>query len=91
MKRGVTLVELLITLVVIGLAAAVATLAIGPVRRPVNDQRAQLMSARHHALAAGRDTTIRFGDSLSATAHPDGSVSADTALHIERLTGAPRE
>lgn len=84
MKRGVTLIELLVTLAVIGLVASVATLAIGPARPLANDE---LTRARRHALETGRDTTIRFGDSASATAHPDGSMSADTVLHIERLNG----
>ena len=91
MRQGVTLVELMVTLAVIGLVASVATLAIGPAPPPADDTATRVARARHAALTMARDTTIRLADSVRATARADGSIVADSVVGVERLTGALHE
>jgi len=91
--RGVTLVELLVVLVLLGLVAGVVGLTIHTAK-PITVTDPTLA-----AIAAARDSAIRTGRSVTiildvhdaqheVTASPDGRVAADTALAIDPLNGA---
>lgn len=91
--RGVTLVELLVVLVLLGLVAGVVGLTIHTAK-PVAVTDPALA-----AIAAARDSAIRTGRTVSIeldvhdaqreiTASPDGRVLADTAFDINPLSGA---
>lgn len=91
--RGVTLVELLVVLVLLGLVAGVVGLTIHTAK-PITVTDPILA-----AIAAARDSAIRTGRSVTivldvqdaqheVTASPDGRVAADTALAIDPLNGA---
>lgn len=94
MRRGVTLVELIVVLAILSVIAGVTTLAFrraGPVTSAAAWESA-IAAARRTAMDSARSVTltIRIGDSLyAATALSDGSVVADAPLAIDRLTGAP--
>jgi prepilin-type N-terminal cleavage/methylation domain-containing protein len=92
-RRGVTLIELLITMTILGVIAGVTVLAI---RRfdPVNpsDPHQIIADSSRVAMETGRTITMRLPvDSSIATVsvRPDGSVIADSILMTERFTGAP--
>ena len=88
-RHGSTLVELLVTLVIMAIVASVAVVAIGrPTQAPGEADRVR--EARMVAIAQRRPTTIevmRDGAPLFLTALPDGGVVADSALRLDRLTG----
>jgi general secretion pathway protein H len=92
MRSGVTLVELIVVLAILGVIAGVTTLAFrtaqpGPRIEPWASAIAQ---ARRTALDSARvvSLTVDIGDSVyAATALPDGSVVADARLGVDRLTG----
>ena len=90
-RRGVTLVELLLTLVIIAAISAVTSLAVRIIEKPRPTDPAQMLSdSAHAAVAESRSITIAAeiaGVSRRATIAPDGSVTADSAFGIERLTG----
>lgn len=97
-RRGVTLLELLVALTVIGSAAAVTALAIRAGLRADAAAHAataaststQVRAIRHRAVTEGRMVTAtidtRHGP-LDLAAYPDGSVVAGEAVAVERLTG----
>lgn len=98
MRRGVTLVELMVALAILTIAAGVASVAI-PSVAPANARdlvRAQIARGRSRAIATGEPVTMRVRtDSApdtvaTATAFPDGSVIADPSLDIDPLPGVPR-
>lgn len=90
--RGVTLVELIVVLAILGVTAAVAGLAF---RAPAELSNVDVVpttvaEARARSITSG--VSIRVEVSLSGgptvfTAYPDGSVVADAALGVDRLTG----
>jgi prepilin-type N-terminal cleavage/methylation domain-containing protein len=91
-RAGVTLVELIVVLAILSVMAGVTTLAFR--RVDVTPQAAPWVSA----IAAARRTAVDSNRTVSvtvpvednvyaATALPDGSVVADAALGIDRLTG----
>jgi prepilin-type N-terminal cleavage/methylation domain-containing protein len=89
---GVTLVELLVALVILGLVAGVAGLAAPPVRRPSAGDvtRASIAQARRSALVSGQPVTTTIlagGQARVLTALPDGEVIADSSLSVDRLAG----
>jgi prepilin-type N-terminal cleavage/methylation domain-containing protein len=95
-RGGVTLVELLVAVVIVGLLAGVAGLAVRRAPEPSDDDRlvAAIAAARRTALREGRQETIELrldGEPHAVTALPDGSVITDEATHgrlgIDRLTG----
>lgn len=84
-----TLLEVLVTLVVLGLITSVATLASRPIERRTNDLRAMLDDSLSAAIAQARQITIIVRDGgreISATANQDGSVVADSEFHA-RVAG----
>ena len=91
--RGVTLLELLVTMSILAALSAVTTLGVRRITAPrPDDPRTILANGIRQVLATGRATTLHFvidGLVTSATVLPDGSVVADSALALERLTGIP--
>ena len=94
-RAGTTLVELLVVLVVLGITMGVAGLAFHRVRAdPTPTQVAldRIAAARREAIASGHDVsiTVVLDARLSAvTAHPDGSVLADSLPALDPLSGRP--
>ena len=91
-RRGVTLVELLVVLAILGVVGAMSVTAFGGHVAPNGDDtaRAALAQARSRALATGQPVRVTVrgdGGAYDATALPDGSVVAEPALRTERLTG----
>lgn len=92
MRRGVTLVELMVVIALLGLMAGITTVALA--RRPAvpaADVRvAPIVAARTAAIRRGRDSTVVFevdGVRFLATAHPDGRIVAAKSLGIDPLSG----
>ena len=85
------MIELMVTLALLSSVTAVATLAIrGVAPVPSADAWSAVMGARAGALREGRAVTIRVrveGRLTVATALPDGTIVADSALHVDVLTG----
>ncbi|HEX6807358.1 MAG TPA: prepilin-type N-terminal cleavage/methylation domain-containing protein [Gemmatimonadaceae bacterium] len=90
--RAVTLVELLVVLVLMGLVAGVVGLTIHTAK-PL-----QGTDPITSAIAVARDSAIRTGRSViislqlsdgqrDVTASPDGRVIADSSMGIDPLTG----
>jgi prepilin-type N-terminal cleavage/methylation domain-containing protein len=91
-RRGVTLLELLIVITLLGIVASVAVLAMPGKLTPPDDTAHRIVNARTAALRTGRPVTVILQfDTLYgvATAMPDGSVLADSAAHVDRLSGQP--
>ena len=96
-REGITLVELTVTLALLGLLAGVVGLALHTAARvPAID--ASAIDASAARLLAARDSAVRFGVSVTvaltvdghahvATALPDGRVVADSAFAIDGLSG----
>lgn len=97
MKRGTggsTLVELLVVLAIIAVIAGVTGLSFRPAenRAPVTPAEARIADARREAIRSGRAVTvITWADerAITATAHPDGRVVADSTVAIDRFSGRP--
>ena len=91
-RAGVTLAELMVVIVILGVMAAVTGIAFArraPV--PVADARvAAVEAARAESIRSGRPATIRVevdGEPWLATLHPDGRVVTDAPLGIDPLSG----
>lgn len=91
--RGTTLVELLVTLSILGILAGVTTLALRRVDRPASDDPLTILAdSLRLAVDTPRAVVVRLvrdRKPLSATLWPDGSIVADSALRVDRLTGRP--
>jgi prepilin-type N-terminal cleavage/methylation domain-containing protein len=90
-RRGVTLIELLCTMLIISVVTGVSVLAIRslPVSDP-NDPFIAIASARRRAVERSQPVSIvvRFdGKPFAVSLSPDGFVAADSALRIDPLTG----
>jgi prepilin-type N-terminal cleavage/methylation domain-containing protein len=93
-RSGVTLVELVVALCVVGLVAAVVGIAIPRATPPIGEGAVAqaVMAARQTAITSGHATTVDVtvkGTLHSVTASPDGLIVADSALGIDPLSGAP--
>jgi prepilin-type N-terminal cleavage/methylation domain-containing protein len=90
---GITLAELLVVIVILGITAGITGLAFArsPARAgAVNPVTQAITDARAEALRTGHAVTITIGvhgKPLAATAFPDGSVVADSALGVDHFTG----
>jgi prepilin-type N-terminal cleavage/methylation domain-containing protein len=93
LRRGVTLVELLVVLVIMTVMAAVVSLAAPPIRRAGPDAgTTRVAAARRAALSSGRTvsiTVVSHEHPYAVTAYPSGAVVADSALAVDRLAGVP--
>jgi prepilin-type N-terminal cleavage/methylation domain-containing protein len=89
--RGTTLVEMLVTLTLLGIVASVATLALRVVERPApEDLRAVVHDSASASIHEGRAITIVHTTGarrVYATVWPDGSVAADTDFGTDPLGG----
>jgi Tfp pilus assembly protein FimT len=101
-RSGGTLIEMVVTLAVMAIVAAVATLALRPAAshpEPFHghserseESAVRIAAARRAAIAQRHPVTLslrRDGDSLLVTALPDGRVLADSGISLDPLTGAP--
>jgi prepilin-type N-terminal cleavage/methylation domain-containing protein len=94
-KPGVTLVELLVVLAVLALAAGVVGLTLRTARPIDREDPIKLVveQARDSAIAAGHGVTITVLGEMgrsAVTSFPDGRVEADHSLGIDELSGAAR-
>ncbi|HET7463772.1 MAG TPA: hypothetical protein VFJ82_21130 [Longimicrobium sp.] len=90
---GATLLELVVTLVILGVAAAVVVPALRHAADAPPTLNDRVAAARRDALEHGRAVTVQLRDSTGAhllTAFPDGRVVADSGLALDPLNGRPR-
>lgn len=90
-RCGLTFVELLVTLALIGIMSAVATPALlRPAAPDASDPDVIARRLRSDAVRSGVAksgvATVK-GVAVALTAYPDGSVIADSSLRIDPLTG----
>lgn len=93
MTPGVTLVELLVVLLLLGLLSGVVGLTLGstPHVAALDPVMVEVLAARDSALRVGHPVTISLiidGGSHRATAFPDGRVLTDAPLDIDPLSGS---
>jgi prepilin-type N-terminal cleavage/methylation domain-containing protein len=90
-RRGVTLIELLVTVAVLGILSGVAAPALlRPVASDTTDPGFVAEQLRRDALRSGTSkSAVVVVDSISVelTAYPDGSLASDSALATDLLTG----
>lgn len=89
-RRASSLIELIVTVALLGVVWSVATLALRPAAPPRTDPASVIADSLDRVIASRLAMTLRFdldNGPAAATLSPDGSVVADTALRIERLTG----
>ena len=92
-RRGVTLVELLVTLVVLGTIASVAIVAARRIQStPDSDPATVVSESLRVTIVESRPIAFQIevrGVLVEAMVNPDGSVAVDSAIHLEALTGRP--
>ena len=93
MRRGVTLVELLVTLSILAVLSGVTVLAVRRIDPPrPDDPNTILADSLREAVASGRSATVRLLMNSApawAVVRPDGGVVADSVFGVDRFTGAP--
>lgn len=95
-ELGVTLIEIIVSIALLGLLAGLVGLALyrstpAPFSGSVE---ARVATARREALRSGQPVSLNLamgGRVRLATAFPDGSVLADSALGTDRLSGSSVE
>lgn len=91
--RGTTLLEVLVTVAILGVIAGVTVLAVRRMDPPsADDPRQILAESLRTVVATGRSAEVRIvvnGVMATAVVRPDGSIVADSSLEIERFTGRP--
>lgn len=99
-RPGVTLAELLVVMVILGLIASIAVhaLRLAPRERGEGRMARALMAGRAEAIKARHAVVVRLEDSSStsiATALPDGSITSDARIRagvrLNSLTGRTRD
>ena len=96
-RAGVTLIELAVTLAILGVAATVTGLAVRAMPAPGAAERraGEIATARRRALADRHPVEVDLTDSsgarLRVVAFPDGRVLGDSALEVDPLSGRPRD
>lgn len=95
-RRGITLLELIVVLALLGLSASVVGLGFRQPPAPAGSSAAvgSVARLRHAALETGRvvtDTVGVDGQALVVTALPDGRVVAPSSLLLDPFTGRARD
>ena len=91
-RDGVTLAELMVVIVMLGVMAGVTAVAFAR-REPsaaANPTLAAIAAARAESIGSGKAVLIRLesdGSLSLATAYPDGRVVTDAPVAIDPLTG----
>jgi prepilin-type N-terminal cleavage/methylation domain-containing protein len=92
-RRGVTLIELIVTMVILAVISGVSALAVRRIDRPSPaDPHQMIADTLRKVLATGQPVVLRFvigGAPASATISADGTVIADSVLLVDRFTALP--
>ena len=90
-RRGVTVLELIVSVAIIGVMASVTTLVVHRAAPPDPTLPATIIAdTLEHVLTTGAPVTLTFNVNArpaAATINPDGTIVADSALLVDRLTG----
>ena len=87
--RGITLVELIVVLAVLGVIAAVSTLAVSSLRRPAAATSTEVLRrARTTAIRQGRAVTISGQNGTTIRFLPDGRA---IGAGVDPWTGEPAD
>ena len=88
--HGMTLIEVVVVLAIIGIIAGVTALAIPRVMKPTPDDPVRMLgAARRRALRDGEAVSTRLlihGVMHGVVALPDGSVIVDSGVGVDRFT-----
>lgn len=91
-RAGTTLIELMIVIVVLGVMAGVAVVALRTARQPTDQDVAfaRVQQLRQTAVEKGRPFSIEIevsGHRYAVSAYPDGRVSTVAPLRVDGLSG----
>jgi prepilin-type N-terminal cleavage/methylation domain-containing protein len=94
-SAGVTLIELLVALTLLGLLAGIAGLTFHtlPATPVLGANAARVVAARDSALRTGYAVSVTLlvaGRAYDATAFPDGRVLTEAPIGVDPLTGMVR-
>jgi prepilin-type N-terminal cleavage/methylation domain-containing protein len=94
-RAGVTLIELIVVIAILGVIAGLTGIAMRNADRAAPPSTARrIAAARHEAITRGTpvELLLSSGDtSYTVLALPDGRVLADSALGIDVVSGAQRD
>jgi prepilin-type N-terminal cleavage/methylation domain-containing protein len=89
-RRGTTLVELLIVIALMSLLSGVVVLALHPPASGGSQTPSQLLADSLRLTASDlRARSVAVGDSDAAVVLPDGRIIADPVFHADILVGLP--